>query len=63
MDESAPKDKALVLWRPVPFPGYVAMGCICTIGTRAPGRTVVRCVRRAQTCSCCQIDVIEHDID
>jgi hypothetical protein len=44
-DESAPRVKCLAVWKPVPMPGYVAMGCICTTGLRQPAKTAIRCVR------------------
>jgi hypothetical protein len=40
------KEGTLALWRPVPPPGYVAMGCVATPNHRTPGADAVRCVRR-----------------
>ncbi|KAK9819963.1 hypothetical protein WJX72_004515 [[Myrmecia] bisecta] len=44
-DEAMREDKALTLWKPVPHPGYVAIGCVATLGRNRPSRTIVRCVR------------------
>ena len=44
-DESMARDKCLAVWKPVPMPGYVAMGVVCTIGARAPANSIIRCVR------------------
>jgi hypothetical protein len=40
------KEGTLALWRPVPPPGYVVMGCVATPNHRTPGADAVRCVRR-----------------
>lgn len=36
----------LAFWRPVPPPGYVAMGCVATSSHRTPPPDCVRCVRK-----------------
>lgn len=51
-DESIPREKCLAVWKPVPMPGYVAMGVVCTIGAHAPAKSVVRCVRWAVVGDC-----------
>ena len=40
------KEGTLALWRPVPPPGYVALGCVATANHRTPSADCVRCVRR-----------------
>ncbi|KAL4447306.1 hypothetical protein ABPG77_007339, partial [Micractinium sp. CCAP 211/92] len=45
-DASSPPDSRLVLWRPVPYPGYVAMGCVATLGTVPPPRACIKCLRQ-----------------
>eukprot|EP00884_Botryococcus_braunii_P010315 jgi/Botrbrau1/19285/Bobra.0073s0028.1 len=44
-DESSRQDRALSIWSPVPYPGYVGMGYVASIGNQPPSRTLLRCVR------------------
>ncbi|KAL4443584.1 hypothetical protein ABPG75_011321 [Micractinium tetrahymenae] len=45
-DGSSLADSRLVLWRPVPYPGYVSMGCVATLGTVPPPRSCIKCLRQ-----------------
>ncbi|KAL4858517.1 Vacuolar protein sorting-associated protein 13C [Chlorella vulgaris] len=49
-DSTSYADSRLVLWTPIPYPGYVAMGCVATIGTVPPPRTCVKCLRADAAC-------------
>ena len=44
--KKAERDGTLAFWRPVPAPGYVAMGCVVTPNHRTPSPEVVRCLRK-----------------
>ncbi|KAK9908805.1 hypothetical protein WJX75_003140 [Coccomyxa subellipsoidea] len=44
-DESDRADRCLSIWRPVPFPGYIAMGFVVGRGPHPPSRNAMRCMR------------------
>ncbi|KAK9834254.1 hypothetical protein WJX81_000411 [Elliptochloris bilobata] len=43
-DDAARPERRLAFWRPVPYEGYVAMGCVMGRGSKPPSRQLVRCL-------------------
>ena len=43
-DRAGAGPAGLVLWRPVPPPGFVALGCVASVGDTPPPRSAVACV-------------------
>lgn len=44
-DVTQREDARLAIWRPIPPPGYVAMGCVASAGIDPPPRSACRCLR------------------
>lgn len=49
-DDSHREESRLCFWRPVPHPGYVALGCVATNGVKPPGRGAAKCLRADAAC-------------
>jgi len=49
------------LWRPIPAPGYVALGMVCEPGTDKPSKDRMRCVRTDLVIACDVGDQVWND--